>query len=46
MKFTFATDSEGVKLAAACAAQLVKEGVKFNILQDRFSIEITLTGGF
>ena len=46
MKFTFNADENGIRLAAACAAQLVKEGVKFKIHQDASGVEIELTGGF
>jgi len=46
MRFTFKADEKGVRLAAVFAAQLVKEGIVFSVLQDEFGIEIKLTGGF
>lgn len=46
MTMTFDHDEDGIRLMATYVAQLVKEGVKFKITQEKTYSIVELTGGF
>lgn len=44
--FVFECSPDSIQLCAIFVAQLIREGVTFEVCKDKFSVEITLTGGF